>query len=174
MINRFSFAGLTILLLLCACTSFAQRSSEPEQTGELIGKRIIFTDGATLDVDDAWKQGDTFWYRVQGTSQSVRREVRKIENRYKEITTTPATAAPATKTVEPKTPPPAPATYIYLTDGARLRVDEVREVSDGAWYNRGSVAIFIERERIARIEREPDAAADSSQDWKLHGWTSGN
>lgn len=173
MINRFSFAGLTILLLLCACTSIvAQRSSESDQTGEVIGKRIIFTDGATLDVDDAWKQGDTIWYRVQGTSQSVRREVRKIENRYKE-TTAPTNPVPATKTIEVKTPPPPRASYIYLTDGARLRVDEVREVTDGAWYNRGSVAIFIERERIARIEREPDAA-DSTQDWKLHGWSSGN
>jgi soluble lytic murein transglycosylase-like protein len=47
-------------------------------------------------------------------------------------------------------------------------------VADGAWYNRGKVTIFLERERIARIERETEAAADSAQDWKQHGWSSGN
>jgi len=175
MINRhFSRAGLTIVLMLCACTPLvAQRSPEPTQTGEPVGKRIVFTDGATLDVDDAWKQGDTIWYRLQGTSQSLTREVRKIENRYKENVAATNTAS-TTKTVEPKTAPVPAATWIYLVDGARLRVDEVREVADGAWYNRGKVTIFLERERIARIERETEAAADSAQDWKQHGWSSGN
>ena len=176
MINRYFSTALTILLLLFACTPLvAQRSTEPAQTGEPVGKRIIFTDGQTLDVDDAWKQGDTVWYRLQGTSQSVHREVQKIETRYKES----AAAASVTKPVEPKpvetkTPPAPAATWIYLVDGARLRVDEVREVSDGAWYNRGKVTIFLERERIARIEREAEASPESAQEWKQHGWSSGN
>ena len=143
----------------------------PAPTGEVIGKRIIYVDGGTVDVDDTWKQGDTIWYRSHGTSQSVNREVRKIENRYKEAAATNKTA-PATKTVEPKTPPPALATWIYLVDGARLRADEVREVADGAWYKRDSVTIFLDRERIARIEREqPNAPTSNSAD---HGWSSGN
>ena len=175
MINRhFISAGLTILLMLFACTPLlAQRAPESPQPGEPAGKRLTFSDGATLDVDDAWKQGDTVWYRLQGTSQSSHREVRKIENRYKE-TVAATNVAPATKTVETKAPPAAPATWIYLQDGARLRVDEVREVADGAWYNRGKVTVFLERERIARIEREPEATADSTQEWKEHGWSSGN
>jgi len=175
MINRHFSAALTILLMLFACAPLvAQRSSEPAQTGEPVGKRIIFTDGATLDVDDAWKQGDTVWYRLQGTSQSVHREVRKIESRYKEPAAATTNVAPVTKPVETKTPPAPSATWIYLVDGARLRVDEVREVSDGAWYNRGKVTIFLERERIARIEREAEATAESAQEWKQHGWSSGN
>jgi len=176
MINRyFSAAGVTILLLLFACTTLvAQRSTEPAQTGEPVGKRIIFTDGGTLDVDDAWKQGDTIWYRLQGTSQSVHREVRKIESRYKEPAAAATNVAPVTKPVETKTAPVATATWIYLVDGARLRVDEVREVSDGAWYNRGKVTIFLERERISRIEREAEASAEAAQEWKQHGWSSGN
>ena len=175
MINRHFSAGLTILLVLFACTPLvAQRSTEPAQTGEPVGKRIIFTDGGTLDVDDAWKQGDTVWYRLQGTSQSVHREVRKIESRYKEPATASTNAAPVTKTVEPKAPPVPAATWIYLVDGARLRVDEVREVSDGAWYNRGKVTVFLERERISRIGREAEASAESGQEWKQHGWSSGN
>ena len=146
----------------------------PAQTGEVVGKRIIYADGATLDVDDTWKQGDIIWYRSHGTSQSVNREVRKIENRYKETAATAATnkTAPAAKTVEPKTTPVAVATWIYLVDGARLRADEVREVADGAWYNRDKVTIFLDRERIARIERDqPDAATSNSAE---HGWSSGN
>src|SRR5215213_8420316 len=175
MINRhLSCAGLTILLLLFACAPLdAQRSPEPAQAGEPVGKRIIFSDGATLDVDDAWKQGDTFWYRLQGTSQSVNREVRKIENRYKENVAA-TNVAPTTKTVESKAPVVPAATWIYLVDGARLRVDEVREVADGAWYNRDKVSIFLDRERIARIERDQPNAAPSGSDWKQHGWSSGN
>jgi hypothetical protein len=58
-----------------------------------------------------------------------------------------------------KSKKPPLATWIYLVDGARLRVDEVREVSDGAWYNRGNVAIFLDKERISRIERETPETA---------------
>jgi soluble lytic murein transglycosylase-like protein len=180
--------GITVLLIIVACTplvaqrrtstkrqqilSAASSPEPPAQTGEIIGKRIIYADGGTLDVDDTWKQGDTVWYRSHGTSQSVNREVRKIENRYKETAATEKTAAPATKTVEPKTAPVATAIWIYLVDGARLRADEVREVADGAWYNRDKVTIFLDRERIARIERDqPDVATSDSVE---HGWSSGN
>jgi soluble lytic murein transglycosylase-like protein len=145
--------------------------SEPApQTGEVIGKRIVFADGRTLDVDDTWKQADTVWYRLHGTSQSVDREVTRIENRYNAPATTSATAV--AQNVAPKVTAVAPITWIYLADGARLRVDEVREVADGAWYNRGKLTIFLDRERIARIEREqPDAA---NGDFKDRGWSSGN
>jgi soluble lytic murein transglycosylase-like protein len=158
-------------ILVPAAPLSPQEASAP--TGEVTGKRIIFADGGTLDVDDAWKQGEVIWYRSRGTSQSAAREVRKIENRYKE---TAAINKPSpTKTVEPKTPPVETATWIYLKDGARLRVDEVREVADGAWYNRGKITIFLDRERIARIEREVLNAATSNSDaWKQHGWSSGN
>lgn len=175
MTNRhFTAASLTIVWLLFASASvMAQRSPAPAaQTGEIVGQRIIFADGATLDVDDTWKQGDTIWYRLKGTSQSTNRAVQKIENRYKEV---PASnqSVPAQKTVEPK-PAPVVATWIYLVNGARLRVDEVREVADGAWYNRDKVTVFLARDRIARIERESDALAAPGEAWKLNGWSSGN
>lgn len=190
MVNRYLTSAVrTVVLLLIACTPLAaQRTPEPTpQTNQIIGQRILFADGGTLDVDDTWKQGGTLWYRRQGTSQSTDRAVRKIENRYKESVTPSPTASPASttaptaSTTSPVKSAPAkteavtaaPATWIYLVDGARLRVDEVREVSDGAWYNRGMLTVFIDRERIARIEREqPDAAAGS--DWKEHSWSSGN
>jgi soluble lytic murein transglycosylase-like protein len=180
MVNRYLTSAVrTGVLLLAACTPLlAQRTPEPTaQTGQIAGQRIVFVDGGTLDVDDTWKQGDTLWYRRQGTSQSTDRAVRKIENRYKESPAASSTAAPAS----PAKPAPAKtqavaaaATWIYLIDGARLRVDEVREVADGAWYNRGMLTVFLDRERIARIEREQPEAAAAGGDWKEHGWSSGN
>ena len=173
MINRYvTSLSLTVLLVLFASTPLiAQRSSEPSQ-GEPIGKRLIFADGATLDVDDAWKQGDSVWYRSQGTSQIATREVRKIENRYKkpEAGNKPA---PAADSVAAKAPAIDPVTWVYLTGGARLRVDEIREVSDGAWYSRGKITMFLERERIARIEREQPGTGGGNA-WRDGGWTSGN
>src|SRR5262245_57143802 len=136
----FTRAVLATLLVLLACTTLFAQQKSPAPAGEIIGQRIVFVDGTTLDVDDAWKQGDTIWYRLRGTSQSTTRAVRTIETRYKEQPTAAkppalaaATPAPA-KTVEIKAV--ATPTWIYLVDGARLRVDEVREVADGAWYNR--------------------------------------
>lgn len=169
--HRFTSLGLTILLVLFACTPLAaQRSSEPAQ-GEPIGKRLIFADGSTLDVDDAWKQADSIWYRRRGTSEMSNREVRRIENRYKKPEAANGTT-PAANAVAPKDPAPAPSTWVYLTGGARLRVDEIREVADGAWYSRGKLTMFLDRERIARIEREQPETAPKS--WRDRDWTSGN
>ena len=155
-------------LVLPAPTTISQA---PPPNGEIIGKRINFEDGGKLDVDDVWKQGETTWFRRNGTSQSLERPILSIENRYKAIPPQPVPAA-ATTAVAKKVEKAPPATWIYLVDGARLRVDEVREVSDGAWYNRGNVAIFLNKERISRIEREtPETAAGDS---KNHGWSSGN
>jgi soluble lytic murein transglycosylase-like protein len=166
-------AALTVLLLLLACPALFAQQKSSTPTGEIIGQRIVFADGTTLDVDDTWKQGDTIWYRLRGTSQSTNRTVRTIENRYKEVpaANNPAPAPPA-KTVAPK--PTPVVTWIYLVDGARLRVDEVREVADGAWYNRNNVTVFLAKDRIDRIERQSNALATPGEDWKLHGWSSGN
>jgi Soluble lytic murein transglycosylase and related regulatory proteins (some contain LysM/invasin domains) len=140
-----------------------------QPTGELIGKRIVFSDGGSIDVNDVWKQGDSVWYRLNGTSQSTSRSIKSIENRYKTPAPTPAAVKTPTR---PKAETAVLATWIYLVDGARLRVDEVREVTDGAWYNRGNVTIFLGRERIARIEREQPTEATG--DWKQTDWSSGN
>jgi soluble lytic murein transglycosylase-like protein len=54
-----------------------------------------------------------------------------------------------------------------------MRVDEVTESADGAWFRRGNVQKFLERDHFVRIEREqPVVASDSS--WRENGWTSGN
>lgn len=157
---RFSFAFLVFAAVLL--------SNTPTSAQEIIGKRVVFSDGQTLDVDEVWKSGDSFWIKRNGTSQMLNRAVKRIEDRYKAAT--PETDQPPVATTATVVEPLQ--TWIYLTDGARLRVDEVREVSDGAWYNRDKVTIFLARDRISRIERiDPNV---SSEGWKDHGWSSGS
>jgi soluble lytic murein transglycosylase-like protein len=176
--DRFTFVVVLVVILFFLggpLPSRAQTKKNPptttpsEQTGQqIIGKRVVFVDGQTLDVDDAWKNGDSIWIKRNGTSQMLNRPVKRIEDRFK------ATDAGVSAAAAPKsTRAPEPLrTWIYLNDGARLRVDEVRQVSDGAWYNRGKLTIFLARERIARIEVEDPNVA--TEDWKGHGWSSGN
>ena len=178
--DRFTFVVVLVVILFFLGGPLPSRAqtkknslttTASDNTGqEIIGKRVVFLDGQTLDVDDAWKSGDSIWIKRNGTSQMLNRPVKRIENRFKtsaETAATPAAAPPKT------TPPREPLrTWIYLNDGARLRVDEVRQVSDGAWYNRGKLTIFLARERIARIEVEDPNLA--GEEWKEHSWSSGN
>jgi len=57
-------------------------------------------------------------------------------------------------------------------DGAKFRVDQVQESSDGAWYSRNNVSIFLAKERISSIEREVPSAETTVR--KNTDWTSGN
>ena len=177
MINRNAIVFCLTALLLFVCTPLVAQQAPETPPAQLIGKRIIFADGGTLDVDDAWKQGETVWYRMQGTSQSTERKIRKIEDRFKAAepakpVTTPAPAANAANPKASPTDPKVYATWVYFKNGARMRVDEIREVAEGAWYSRGNLEMFLDRERIARIEREQPEAAGPA--WRENGWTSGN
>lgn len=126
--------------------------------------QITLTDGYTFEVDEVWKQGDEIWYRKDGVSRALpASSVKKF-------------AESVSKTVSEPKPPTTPAqplaTWIYLNGGARMLVDEVNETTDGAWYKRGNVSMFIDRERIARIEREQPAISNPA--WRQGGWSSGN
>ena len=173
---RFGFTFLlSAVVLLSSTTSSAQTKKNPadvnaDATQEIVGKRVVFSDGQTLEVDDVWKSGDSFWIKRNGTSQMLNRAVKRIEDRFK--TAAPETKQPIAEPTKTVAVPEPLQTWIYLNDGARLRVDEVREVSDGAWYQRDTVTIFLARDRISRIERiDPNASPES---WKEHGWSSGN
>jgi soluble lytic murein transglycosylase-like protein len=132
-------------------------------------QQITLVDGRTFEVDEVWKQGDEIWYRRGGISKGLASaSVKKVTA----VSPTPA-ATTAAAPVKPANTPAAPlAIWIYLNGGARLRVDEVAESADGAWYKRGNLQMFLERERIARIEREqPETGAPA---WRQGGWSSGN
>jgi hypothetical protein len=141
------------------------------ETGKVIGQRIKFSDGTTLDTDDAWKQGEEFWYRTGGMTSRVDRPIQGIisirEEPKKQL------AAVVTPADSPeRAASPAPSLWILLKDGARMKVDEVRETETGAWYRRDTLSIFLERELIDRIER--DSASVRTTGWIERDWTSGN
>ena len=105
--------------------------------------RITLADGYSFEVDEVWKQGDEIWYRKGGLSKRLEGTVKSFTPLKKEEPA-PAKTAPATTaapTASPATPAEAAplAIWIYLDGGARMRVDEVTESADGAWFRRGNV-----------------------------------
>lgn len=157
---------------LCVCLLLAL------STGIVVAQqtRITLTDGYSFEVDEVAKQGDEIWYRQGSVWKRLNGSVKKLTTLKKEEPA-PAKNTPAPAPV-PTTPPAeaAPlAIWIYLDGGARMRVDEVTESADGAWFRRGNVQKFLERDHIVRIEREqPVVATARGAAWRENGWTSGN
>ena len=136
--------------------------------------RITLVDGYSFEVDEVSKQGDETWYRQGTVWRRVQGSVKKLTPLVKEE---PAKTAPepVAANAAPAEASPAPlAIWVYLDGGARMRVDEVTETSDGAWFRRGNLSRFLERDRFVRIEREQPVAAAGSTAWRENGWTSGN
>ena len=155
---------LIVALLVCATGAFAQEANQ----GEVVGKRITFADGRTMVVDEAWRQGTVVWFKRGGVTDSLESEVTKIDPIYAAKKATETTAA---KQPAPAKPAPEKSLWIHLVGGARFKVDDVNETADGAWYHRGTVSVFVDRERIARIEREAPGSPAASRG---RDWTSGN
>jgi soluble lytic murein transglycosylase-like protein len=147
----------------------AATSSAPE-SGEIIGNTITLADGYTFQADAVWRQGDEVWYRKGNITSSLPQAVKSVTPIVKPRAPAVAPSEPDPKLAVAKSA--ALPVWIYLVDGAKFRVDEVQETSDGAWYNRGLVSSFLEKERIARIEREEPNTG--SKVISNHGWTSGN
>ena len=160
-----SAARIITVLFLCLLiwqpvrVVFAQTEPPPPTTYQ-----ITLTDGHTFEVDEVWKQGDEIWFRKGGISKGLpTSSVKKFG---------PKSVLPKVVANKPPAPPAPLAIWIYLDGGARMMVDEVNETTDGAWYKRGNLSMFLDRERIVRIEREqPETAAPA---WRQGGWTSGN
>ena len=173
---------LLVTLLVFANGAFAQTrtrndakknaapaNSEAEANrGEVVGKQITFADGRTMVVDDAWRQGAEVWYTRGGVTQSLTSEVTKIDPVYAAPKKTETAVVNQPVAVKPV---PEKSLWIYLVGGARFKVDDVNETPAGAWYHRGTVSVFVDRERIARIEREEPGSPAASRGTD---WTSGN
>jgi len=173
-------------LLLCATVTCAQtQARKPAKqkdagssvsgevaTGEVVGKRITLVDGRTIVVDEAWKQGTVVWYTRGGVTQSLE-NVSKIEPVYAAPKTNESSAQSEAKSEAASAKPMvAKSIWIYLVGGARFKVDDVNETDEGAWYHRGTVSVFVDRERIARIEREDPSSTPSG--FRGTDWTSGS
>ena len=146
-----------------AGTVFAQQSTV----------RITLVDGYTFEADEVSKQGEEIWYRQGSVWKQLRGSVKKLTTAKKEA---PVKTAPEPVAAKPPAETAAPlAIWIYLDGGARMRVDEVNESTEGAWFRRGNVQKFLERDHIVRIEREqPVVASAGGAGWRENGWTSGN
>ncbi|HYR75670.1 MAG TPA: lytic transglycosylase domain-containing protein [Pyrinomonadaceae bacterium] len=149
----------------------APQARQPE--GEIIGRRISFSDGSALNADEVWKQGEEFWYRTGGVTQRIDRPIRTIDPIRAEPKKEPAklVAAPPAVSADGKSRSTV-AFWIYLKGGARMKVEDVAETDAGAWYQRDTLSIFIERDRIERIERDSGRAKQTG--WRERGWTTGN
>lgn len=174
---------LVMSLTLCATSIHAQKrqrsaipkaaptsatNSDAATRGEVIGQCIKFTDGSSLNVDSAVRRGDEVWITQGKITRSLDRPVKSIDaihaalpkERVKKSERQPAEAAPAV------------ATWIYLVGGARVKVEQVNETADGAWYSRDKLSVFLAKDRIERIARdEPEIAGEPG---RSTGWTSGS
>jgi Transglycosylase SLT domain/LysM domain len=140
--------------------------------GEVIGKRIKLTNGRSLLVDEAWQKGTVVWFTRGGITQSLDGGVAGIESVFASGPVSESRKPIPVQPKDSKTPPvKQSATFIHLIGGARFKVDDVNETAAGAWYSRGTLSVFLARERIARIERIEDGSMTTGSN---RDWTSGN
>jgi len=150
----------------------ADESQPSDARAEVVGNRITLSDGYSFEADEVWKDGDEIWFRKGSISQRLLKPVSSVKPIIKPSEAPAQSQIQSVETSKPLTVEATPNIWIHLVGGARFRVDEVQETSDGAWYTRANLSIFMERDRIARIERELPGAVSSGS--RNRDWTSGN
>ncbi|HEY0761002.1 MAG TPA: lytic transglycosylase domain-containing protein [Pyrinomonadaceae bacterium] len=159
-----------VALLLCLLSALSVHSQTPQK---VVGQSITLVDGYTFDVDEVWKQGDEIWYRKGSINRQVTQQVKSVKPIYEKAKAVAVDASKTATAVTTSPAKPAPnAIWIHLVDGARFRVDEVQEGTDGAVYTRNKISMFLDKERIARIEYEVPGLPGNTR--KIADWTSGN
>jgi len=158
---------------------FACASHAVAQTTQV---RLKLADGSYITVDDAWESPQGVWYRQGGLSHLLAKEkVKQIER-----TTPTATPAPTPSTndddhfEDTEVVARKPATngvydqpaWIYLKGGARVEADSASQSPAGVWYKRASMSIFIDANRVDRIEVEESSVVAQSGK-KASGWSTG-
>lgn len=115
---------------------------------------------ATVEAGDAWESVQGVWFR-KGSEKKASSD---------------ASSARVVEVSETERSTSAQPVWIFLVGGARVEADAVNETTEGVWYTRGLLTIFIERSRIERIERErvTSSVADEPRSWTERGWTTGN
>jgi soluble lytic murein transglycosylase-like protein len=170
-------AALALRVWLCAAAAALLLGNAPARAD-----RLVLVDGTSLEVDEAWEDAQGVWYRRGNvTSRLDRARLRRIERDADARdggvspveTASPSAVNTAGQGAAPKAA--APSISIYLVGGARMEVDEVTEQTDGVWYKRDRLSIFIDKARIERIEREvAEKAVDSNTGQRARGWTTGS
>jgi soluble lytic murein transglycosylase-like protein len=174
---RFTFR---LALACCALTVFSTAA---------LADRLHLTNGAIVEADEVWENADGIWYRRAGVTQVIAKErVRRIEKSPVEKVSvqkvsggaqTPLPAA-SVKRNDPAAPPSdsqplARTVWIHLVGGAKIEVEEADETSEGVWYKRATFSIFIDKKRVARVERDaPVATGVPARTHRAFGWTTGS
>ncbi len=161
----------TLIVGICVGSAFAQTQV-----------RLKMADGTYMSVDDAWESPQGIWYRRGGLNNVLPKDkVKKIERIEPQA---PATETPtndddhfdASDVIAQ--PPPTNngsfdgPTWIFLKGGARVEADSASRSSEGVWYKRGGMSIFIDATRVDRVELE-DAVAVAGSGKKERGWSTG-
>jgi soluble lytic murein transglycosylase-like protein len=153
---------------------------------------LHLTNGTILEVDEVWEDGVGIWFRRGGVTQVIDKErVRRIERSAggkaagalkKEPTTSPKSAKESDKALPAsaatQSAPPPQTVWLHLVGGAKMEVEEANETVEGVWFKRANLAIFIEKSRVERIERETLATAKetnvATRKGRAYGWTTGS
>ncbi len=134
---------------------------------------------SAVETKDAWENVQGVWFRKGSQARSSERDVTETAVGGKREGAAKASGnASSTRIVEvgdAERSNVAQPVWIYLVGGARVEADSVNETTEGVWYMRGNLSIFIERSRIERIERERETSKlDDSPSWTERGWSTGN
>ena len=152
--------------------------------------RIHLNDGRTIETEEAWEDAQGVWFKRNNITEFIERaRVRRVERDADGKTTDSPKAAPAALATtgakenevvvpSPAQPPAAAQTvWIHLVGGAKMEVDEANENSEGVWFKRANLSIFIEKSRVERVEYETVAAAAGAPAHtrrKTYSWTTGS
>ncbi len=180
--------NLCAMLILAPCIANSQSLAEeaPAPVGAAVqsdkaGKVLLkLADGTSLRVDEAWESEQGIWYRQSGMSHLMARaRVKAIERGDAPQSATRNQKGRVVAAVDEEAPAEASMNqpvWIYLVGGARVEADSATELPAGVWYQRGPMSVFVGRDRIDHVEREPlEARAESNSSHKKErGWTTGN
>jgi soluble lytic murein transglycosylase-like protein len=167
-------------LLIPLPTSESLARSSAEKLAQHSNRNIPGADNiSSIETKDAWENVQGVWFRKGSAARSNERDVMEIavsdrrEGAAKAASNTSSSRIIEVSDAERSTV--AQPVWIYLVGGARVEADSVNETTEGVWYTRGRLSIFIERSRIERIERERETGKlDESRSWIERGWSTGN
>jgi soluble lytic murein transglycosylase-like protein len=162
---------ITLALLLCLLSALSLNAQD-KTANKIIGYTITLVDGYSFPVDEVAKEGEDVWYRKGSIRQRVTQPVKSIKPIFEQPKAEAAETSKPVTTATPTKPAAPNPIWIYLVDGAKFRVDQVQEQTDGAWYMRHNVSIFLAKERISRIEYEAPGTPAATR--KTADWTSGS
>jgi Zn-finger nucleic acid-binding protein len=167
---------------LFSVTAYSQKNSDktspPIVTQTSAKIRLKLVDGSSFEVDEVSESEQGIWYRRGGMNHLIARDRVKTIDRGDaskpkpelQIAKVVETDDQETNSKSQNNSGDGPV-WIHLVGGARVEADSVTESAAGAWYRRGTLAVFVERARIDHIEREEPVADSDAK--KARGWTTG-